>query len=84
MIKKLLSKHLIWNTLLGTKIGNKEASPNFYIISPLKGTNFSVLDKLIWIPLCKLYFKPFGRWKFSPSTYDFGRLSDETYTCYFN
>lgn len=83
-IKSILSKHVLWNTLTGVRIGNTDNPPSFHIMSPVGKKSFSVIDKLIWVPLCKLYLKPFGKWKHSHSVYEDGRITDETYICYFN
>ena len=68
MIEKLLSKHVIWN-IVERIIGISEfpGATEFIILTPGKGHKFSFIDRILWVPLAKLYLAPFKKWKFEAS-----------------
>ena len=36
-------------------------------MTPRKGHKFSFMDRILWVPLAKLYLAPFKKWKFEAS-----------------
>lgn len=79
-MEKLISKHIIWNTLKGINLKEGE---EVIVMTPIKGHEFSFIDRIIWVPLAKLYLAPFKKWKFIPSALDpsFGCVTQDKYFC---
>ena len=67
-MEKLLLKHVIWNTV-NIIIGTEEfpGATEFIILTPRKEHKFSFMDRILWVPLTKLYLAPFKKWKFEAS-----------------
>ena len=67
-MKKLLLKHVIWNICNGIVDTEEFSSATYFIIlTPRKGHKFSFMDRILWVPLAKLYLVPFKKWKFEAS-----------------
>lgn len=64
MMEKLLSKHVIWNTIVGINLKEGE---EVIVITPMKRCKFSFIDHILWVPLAKLYLAPFKKWNFEAS-----------------
>lgn len=75
-----LNKFVICNKVVCVKKGNKAHSVYRYSIIPTDGYTFSLLDKIIIIPLVKIRIcKLFKKWNFYKSHIYLGKVLKDTY-----